>query len=381
MLRTSPRAPRATALAVAAVVGLALSACSEAATTDPGPDVEFTDGKGITAEVLPRMADTGDEPESSEDAAWVVDATIDGAESGRQVVAQVADGDDWETVAEAETDANGLATLAVEAEGEFRVVSEGDGETVGITLDTADVPAATFADEMDEDTGVWATRDQGYVGVRLCSRASDDAVEYVDGVLRLSVLNDPDKGTCPEKRQRFDYRLNGHVGAPYTFTYGHAAARIKFQPERGQHGSFWLQAFPAAGPGPAKDTGAEIDVIEYFGDGHEEGGLTSFVYWHPDEKGKTAGGWVKDPEQYGGDWSSKYHVFSVDWTPEKYVFRIDGQITHVIEEGVSGQPQFMILSLLSSDYELVQLGDEAKLPQAMDVDWVKVWADPEHNPA
>ena len=41
--------------------------------------------------------------------------------------------------------------------------------------------------------------------------------------------------------------------------------------------------------------------------------------------------------------------------------------------GVSGQPQYPILSLLSSDYELSQLGSEKKLPQHMYVDWIRVW--------
>lgn len=266
-------------------------------------------------------------------------------------------------------------TLTTSEAGELRVVSDGD-TPVGVHLSTDDAPEATFVDEFDTlDTTAWGTRDQGYTGVRLCSRASDDAAEVVDGALRLSVINDPDREACRAKK-KFDYRLNGHLGSAYNFTYGHAAARIRFQELRGQHGAFWMQGFGAEPTGPAKVTGAEIDVIEYFGDDHPSGGLTSFVYWNPTKKGKTAGGWLEDPEQYGEDWSSKYHVFSVEWTPEKYVFRIDGQVTDTISEGVSGQPEFLILSLLSSDYELQQLGGEDNLPQHMDVDWVRVWAAP-----
>ena len=58
------------------------------------------------------------------------------------------------------------------------------------------------------------------------------------------------------------------------------------------------------------------------------------------------------------------------------MFRIDGQVTNTITEGVSGRPEFLILSLLSSDYELQHLKDEKNLPQHMDVDWARVWADP-----
>jgi len=66
-------------------------------------------------------------------------------------------------------------------------------------------------------------------------------------------------------------------------------------------------------------------------------------------------------------------VFSVEWTPSRYVFRIDGKETFRTSRGVSGRPEFLILSLLSSDYELGYLGGEARLPQSMKVDWVRFW--------
>lgn len=353
---------------------IVLVGCSNSP-TEGAAKAEFVDGEGITAVVLPQIASSGEEPESSSDADFVVDATIEGATAGQEVELQVPDGDGWQTEDTAETDDEGRVSLRVGSASELRVVSGGD-DPVGIALSTDDVPEATLADEFEElDQAAWVTRDQGYLGVRLCSRASDDAAEVVDGVLRLSVLDDPDKGICRVKGKPYDYRLNGHLGSTYTFTYGHAAARIKFQSLRGQHGAFWLQGAGGATVGDPQDTGAEIDVIEYFGDNHPEGGLTSFVYWHPTAKGETAGGWLEDSEQYGEDWSSEFHVFSVEWTPERYVFRIDGQVTDTIDQGVSGQPEQVILSLLSSDYELKQLGGDDKLPQHMDVDWVKVWAD------
>ena len=40
-------------------------------------------------------------------------------------------------------------------------------------------------------------------------------------------------------------------------------------------------------------------------------------------------------------------------------------------EGISTVPQFPILSLLSSDYELPRF--DGKLPQTMEVDWARVW--------
>jgi len=371
MSRTRTAVRRTAALVCVA----ALTACSGAAAIDLAQS-DYEDGAGITATVLPQLAAAGEDTEKSTDAEYVVDATIEGAKAGQEVQLQVADGDDWTLADSAETDADGRVSLTVGAADELRVVSEGD-TPVGVHLSTEDVPAATFVDEFDKlDDTLWATRDQGYTGVRLCSRASDDAAEVKDGALRLSVLDDPKKGACRVKGKKYDYRLNGHLGSAYSFKYGYAAARIKFQELRGQHGAFWLQGFGVKPTGDAKLTGAEIDVIEYFGDDHPDGGLTSFVYWHPTAKGKTAGGWLPDPGQYGDDWSSQFHVFSVEWTPKKYVFRIDGQVTHTITQGVSGQAEYLILSLLSSDYELQHLDGDDKLPQHMDVDWVKVWPAP-----
>ena len=307
----------------------------------------------------------GEDAEKSTDADFVVDVTIEGAEAGREVELQVPDGDDWATEDTAETDDEGRVALTVGDAEELRVISE-ETTPVGITpLHRRRRPIPPSPTSSTSWTPpLWGTRDQGYTGVRLCSRASDDAAEVVDGVLRLSVLDDPDKGTCRVKGKPYDYRLNGHLGSAYSFVYGHAAARIKFQELRGQHGAFWLQGFGAKPTGDAKVTGAEIDVIEYFGDDHPDGGLTSFVYWHPTAKGEMAGGWLEDPEQFGDDWSSKFHVFSVEWTPEKYVFRIDGQVTNTITQGVSGVPEYPILSLLSSDYELQHLGERRQAASA-----------------
>ena len=134
-----------------------------------------------------------------------------------------------------------------------------------------------------------------------------------------------------------------------------------------------MQTVGGQSAGGAKKGGAEIDVIEYFGDDHPQGGLTSFTYFL-DRKGKkeTVGGWLPDVEDLGDDWASEYHVFSVEWTPQEYVFRIDGKVTERLEGPTSGRPEFLILSLLSSDYELPNFNGE--LPESMEVDWARVWA-------
>ena len=66
-------------------------------------------------------------------------------------------------------------------------------------------------------------------------------------------------------------------------------------------------------------------------------------------------------------------MFSVEWTPEEYVFRIDGEETLRTSDGVADRKAFVILSLLTSNWELKRLPDSGS--GSMSVDWVRVWQD------
>lgn len=363
-------------------VALVTTSCSSSGGSDAPP--AYDDDGAVTARVLPQLAATGEDVEAADEASWVVDAEVADADEGTEVtlVAQTSEG--WEEVDDAETDADGRVVLTSPDDGTLHVVV-GDGDDAsGTEVSTADAPEPTFTDDFDSDTldeadGPWFTRDQGRTGVRTCSRADAAGAEGGDGVLRLSVLEDPDvkageECQLPGRRKRFPYRINGHVGTEgtYAFTYGYAAARIRTQSARGQHAAFWMQAVGGQRPGGPEEGGAEIDVMEYFGDDHPQGGLTQFTYYL-DKAGKkrTVGGWVPDVDRFDEDFSQEYHVYSVEWTPEEYVFRIDGEVTQRLEGPTSGQPEFLILSMLSSDYELPRFNGE--LPESMDVDWARVW--------
>jgi len=202
------------------------------------------------------------------------------------------------------------------------------------------------------------------------SASSKDAVDVRDGTLRLQVKRDP---------ATEGHYLNGHISTEqsYLFRYGVAAARVKFQRPRGTHGAFWSQS-PTYGtpPGDPKAAGTEVDIGEYFGDGAGNGGLASYVY-HRDEAGEN----VKDGDILPGaakvvgsadSFWRRFHVYSVEWSPDGYVFRIDGRETFRSDSAVSARTQFLVLSLLSSDWELPKL-DRSQLPAQMQVDWVRVW--------
>ena len=114
----------------------------------------------------------------------------------------------------------------------------------------------------------WSHRQTRYTGLRQCAKSSQKALRVDGGTLRLSVKNDP---SAPEPDQaeaqvrtkygNFDWRITGHVSTQghRAFKYGVAAARMKFQKRAGQHAAFWMQ------PNTAARSGAEIDVIEWFG--------------------------------------------------------------------------------------------------------------------
>ncbi|MCF6376237.1 glycoside hydrolase family 16 protein [Nocardioides KLBMP 9356] len=357
--------------------------CSSSPSSD-GERPSYTTSDDVQARVLPQLAANGDDVESADDASWVVDATVAGVDEGTTVTLLAkTDGGDWDEVSEGETDADGHVALTSDTAGTLVVVTGDGDDAIGTEVDTSDAPEPTFTDEFDDADSVdggpdakWRTRQQGRTGVRTCSHADPSAAEVTDGVLVLSVEEDPAGGECqlPGRRKMFPYRINGHVGTEsiFGFTYGYAAARIRTQSARGQHAAFWMQAVGGQQPGGPKAGGAEIDIMEYFGDDHPEGGLTSFTYFL-DKAGKkqTLGGWLPDVDDLGDDWAEKYHVFSVEWTPEEYVFRIDGQVTQRIEGETSGREEFLILSLLSSDYELPRFNGE--LPETMEVDWARVW--------
>lgn len=379
MLHTLARRSAALVAAASLVVLGACSGAQDEPEREEEAEVEFVEDAGISARVLPRLSAPGEDTQDADEAEFVVEVRLTGPgkkklRAGRVVELESADSREWSVVDTATTDKSGRAVLT-SAEGErLRVVSTRTDEVItGRVVRTDEAVEPTLTDEFDEfNEDLWQTRAQGYAGVRMCSKATDDGAVVEDGVIRLGVIDDPDRGDCRVKGKKHAYRLNGHIGTQgaFEFRYGYAAARIKFQPGRGQHGAFWMQT--PYGHGPADTHGAEIDVVEYFGDGQKNGGLTSFAYWYPDGEIRKTGDWIVDPERFGGDWSEKYHVFSVEWTPKEYIFRIDGQVTFRTKKGVSQMPQFLVLSLLSSDYELKHIDDD-DLPQHMDVDWVRVW--------
>jgi beta-glucanase (GH16 family) len=229
------------------------------------------------------------------------------------------------------------------------------------------------------DHSVWKTRGDFYdkASKRKCSKASPKMAKVGGGALTLKVKKDPArrgdlcKWRSPGgKKKKFNYYLNGHVGTvdSFSFRYGVAAARVKFQRPQGMHGSAWMNTSGE----PEGNRAVEIDAVEFFGKGYNKGGLAQFLHY----KGRKIGGLqprANDVLKGRDNWWKKYHVFSVEWTPTAYSFRIDGIETYRTTKAVSDKQVIAILSLLSSDWELDKMSKSGK--GSMKVDWFRVWQD------
>lgn len=348
------------------------------------------------AEGLPRTGTLSAVPmaEPGASRAPMVVVQFSQAEPESRVLLEQKRDDNWQRVATTRLPASRSVTFPLADDmanetGPLRAVVVGrDGVRRAVT-NAAVLPRwrIAFADEFDGarlDPARWTHRQVGEYneeGSRTCSTSDPSAAEVADGRLRLHVALDPRRAgeRCTSKEGDFRYYLNGHVGTEdrFQFTYGYAAARIRFPRGRGQHGAFWLQrdGDVAANPG-AREGGAEIDVVEFFGEGFARGGLAAFVHFvDTDGREHKVGGLQPGASRAlapGDSFWRRFHVFSVEWAPRHYVFYVDGNEVFRTRRGVSGVPQFAVLSLLTSDWELPQL-DESTLPTTMEVDWVRVW--------
>ncbi len=349
----------------------------------------------VSLQVLPQIVQQGRRTASPDAARVAITATIKPRRAHRPVRLQVKRGKGWKNAGKARTDRRGRVEFSARAQRRGRALTyrvkagrfKGLGRVASRGQSTARWQTPLYTENFSGGSlrPEWSHRGQTYekASLRKCSKGSPKAVKVSGGKVRLSVVKDRSrKGKCKAAKRgkssgRFAYRLNGHISTQnaVAFKYGFAAARIKMHKRRGQHSSFWLQP-QTSRRGKPRTAGAEIDVIEYFGDKHPRGGLTSFIHWKRQNKVVKTGSWLKKPRSFlrnkRDGWSKNYHVFSVEWTPKMYIFRIDGKETWRTRAGVSGQPQYPILSLLASDYELSLMKDK-QLPQHMSVDWMRIW--------
>jgi beta-glucanase (GH16 family) len=313
------------------------------------------------------------------------------AKPGRPVVLQRFTGGRWRTAEKAVQNKRGSFAFNVPAKrrGEYIRYRALAPRWHGLAAAKSSVERAepwprTFEDRFTYrglDLTKWNYRSLGVRnpdGDRLCAESSRKSVRVPgDGNAYLRVKKIRDQ-SYPRKCRHGEY-YNANIGTQGLFSlrYGIIAMRTKFQHQRGQHGGIWSQPQTVSlVRGNPRVSGAEIDIVEYFGDGFRKGGLGHFVFWQGDDGPVKIGGIVDSRHLLGKGktWSNSYHVYSVEWTPSRYTFRVDGYPVWSTKRGVSRVRQYIILSLLTSGWELPDLRVGKLNP--MTVDWVRAWQRP-----
>lgn len=354
--------------------------------------------QSVTVQVLPTIRQPGTVPAPRRKAQTVVRVTVEPAVAGRRILLERRTGALWKSAGSGTTNRAGTVDFFVKADppgrtSQFRASASAYR---GLTSQRSADPVTDrwgrpdFVDEFNGNSlgPAWKHRIQYYNpwGGRSCSKADPSAVAVAGGTLRVSSMIDPaatalctptDAEGNPTGGQ-YPYRLNANISTQHSadFLYGVAAARMRFPKSMGQHAAFWLQPRGLLETGPTP-WGAEIDVIEWFGHAGKRARMTSSVHEPlPNGDKRQIGGPIRRPDRFlasrSDRWWNSFHIFSVEWTPSETIFRISGHEVWRTSQGVSHHPQFLILSMLSSDYELPLAGTDPA-PRTAEVDWVAFW--------
>lgn len=154
----------------------------------------------------------------------------------------------------------------------------------------------------------------------------------------------------------------------YEPRYGYLECRYQAQQQPGHWSAFWLQTPTMGNPmGAPAAAGVEIDVQEYLATPKYKDKVQHTLHW--DGYGKEHKS--KHVEKVVPGLGAGFHTFGVEWTPTEYIFYTDGVETGRMTEAVSQRSEYLILSV-----EVGNWADDiaaAKLPDAMVVDYVRVW--------
>ena len=158
-----------------------------------------------------------------------------------------------------------------------------------------------------------------------------------------------------------------------TLGYGFYEIRAKLPCRRGMWPAIWL--LPTGGaPWPA---GGEIDVMEMVGWNPNviHATIHSAAYNH-------VRGTQRGAETRVADACTAYHRYQLDWTPQAITIGVDGRAYMKVRNDRPGgaaawpftRPYALILNLaVGGDWGGEQGVDDAALPQAMRVDYVRYW--------
>lgn len=342
-----------------------------------------------TLAALPPIVQPGASPAAPPDTGALV-ATFAPASPGQRVTLERKSRGGWVRSATATEDAWGSAAFATGG-GTYRARTTAGARTwfTGSVTTTRWQPdfEDTFSGT-ELDASVWNDQRREHesdYAPRTCARV-DAAVRRVgEGVLHLGVAADPARiglpcdyatarttGTSP-------YLLNSQVATEFTrsFRYGIVAARIKPQRAKGMHSGFWMLPTGTTYIDGTPSAGTEIDIMEFFGEtGLGNDTIGSHIHYYEDGWDKVSLGdsfrSARRALSEGRSWWDEFHVFSVERTRTAYIFRVDGREYYRETRAVSQVQQYLVLSNLTSDYELGELTAD-ELTDGAQVDWVRVF--------
>ena len=347
----------------------------------------------LSIAVLPSVRQPGPAAASSGSARSMVTVKLRPRSAGKVVKLQRRTGLGWQTIRTPKL-RHGKATIPVVTDptAVYRAILPKHGHRPAIRSNhaTDDWDTPDFVDEFDGAAlgPAWEHRIQFYNpwGGRACSKGSPEAVSVGDGVLRLSSMQDPlvqkrclvkdARGRAsrplppPAQRPHLD-----RAAAPTSCTAsrppgcGSRASSVSTRPSGSSRGdcsstsrppgvprsTSWSGTAPGAARSgcPAPSTSRCPTAASARSAGRSRIPTAS---WPPD---RTPGGTASTCSPWSGPRSA-------------YIFRIDGHEVWRTREGVSDVHEFLILSMLSSDFELPDVGDDPT-PRTAEVDWVAFW--------
>ncbi len=228
-----------------------------------------------------------------------------------------------------------------------------------------------FNDEFDGeaiDTQKWGFR----LDSKLLSTQQPENISLRDGKLEIAMRKESARGK--------NY-TGGGVISRRSFVYGYYEARFKTPPAEGWHTSFWAmkKSFPDE---PRKPRALlELDFCE------QDGGDPHFfsfgvINQAPNPKKKetwNAGRWVIEDAP---DTSANFHVWSCEFTPETTRFYFEGKLMkEIFSAGFPHDDMSVWLSVIASTLKGDRWVDESRLPNAVLVDYVRVYQNPKYRAA
>lgn len=231
----------------------------------------------------------------------------------------------------------------------------------------------------------WGIRGAAYTEGMEHAKGGWAAVELSGSHLRLKTIKD-----ISQPQGLFGPYLNGHLGTMDQIEVQPpcwVAVQARVHPYHGSHCSVWLQSVTGYAPGDA-----EVDIMECFGshDPDRKSGTNLWhnVYWR--EAGQGIGEYRRAFEvtndraflRDGTSWYQRPLVFKVHWTKDFYRFYVSNRPVAQITEGLSISPKYLVLSMITRDYEVANQGvhtsgDGVRVhpisQSVMPVDWIRVW--------